>query len=79
MMVDVPKVDATTTNPTYYSVTLKYDENKTSALKIVAKGTGLVVLRIREISAGHHVPTLEMPSLAYTLYRHAEISQRIPG
>lgn len=47
--------------------------------KVVAKGAGLVALRIREIGAENNVPTLEAPPLARALYRHAEIGQQIPG
>ncbi len=48
MMADVPKADVIVNNPTHYSVALQYDENKMSAPKVVAKGAGLVALRIRE-------------------------------
>lgn len=78
MMADVPKADVIVNNPTHYSVALQYDENKMSAPKVVAKGAGLVALRIREIGAENNVPTLEAP-LARALYRHAEIGQQIPG
>ncbi|WES66593.1 flagellar biosynthesis protein FlhB [Superficieibacter sp. HKU1] len=79
MMADVPKADVIVTNPTHYSVALQYDENKMSAPKVVAKGAGLVALRIRELAAEHRVPVLEAPPLARALYRHAEIGQQIPG
>jgi flagellar biosynthetic protein FlhB len=79
MMADVPKADVIVTNPTHYAVALQYDENKMSAPKVLAKGSGRVALRIREIAAGHKVPTLEAPPLARALYRHAEIGQQIPG
>lgn len=59
MMADVPKADVIVNNPTHYSVALQYDENKMSAPKVVAKGAGLVALRIREIGAENNVPTLE--------------------
>lgn len=72
------KRDVIVNNPTHYSVALQYDENKMSAPKVVAKGAGLVALRIREIGAENNVPTLEAP-LARALYRHAEIGQQIPG
>ncbi|HAZ55012.1 MAG TPA: flagellar type III secretion system protein FlhB [Franconibacter helveticus] len=79
MMADVPKADVIVTNPTHYSVALQYDENKMSAPKVVAKGAGLVALRIREIGNEHRIPMLEAPPLARALYRHAEIGQQIPG
>ncbi|MGV7092921.1 flagellar biosynthesis protein FlhB [Siccibacter turicensis] len=79
MMADVPKADVIVTNPTHYAVALRYEENKMSAPKVVAKGAGLVALRIREIGTEHRIPMLEAPPLARALYRHAEIGQQIPG
>jgi flagellar biosynthetic protein FlhB len=72
------KADVIVTNPTHYSVALRYDENKMSAPKVVAKGAGLIALRIREIGTENRVPILK-PPLARALYRHAEIGQQIPG
>lgn len=79
MMADVPKADVIVNNPTHYSVALQYDENKMSAPKVVAKGAGLVALRIREIGEENRIPMLEAPPLARALYRHADIGQQIPG
>ena len=79
MMADVPKANVIVTNPTHYAVALLYDENKMSAPKVVAKGSGLVALRIREIGEENKIPMLEAPPLARALYRHAEIGQQIPG
>lgn len=79
MMGDVPKADVIVTNPTHYSVALQYVEGKMSAPKVVAKGAGLIALRIREIGQENRVPILEAPPLARALYRHAEIGQQIPG
>lgn len=79
MMADVPKADVIVNNPTHYSVALQYDENKMSAPRVVAKGAGLVALRIRELGEENRVPMLEAPPLARALYRHAEVGQQIPG
>ncbi|KEA51494.1 MULTISPECIES: flagellar biosynthesis protein FlhB [Mangrovibacter] len=79
MMADVPKADVIVTNPTHYSVALQYNESTMSAPKVLAKGSGLVALRIREIGAENRIPVLEAPPLARALYRHAEIGQQIPG
>lgn len=79
MMADVPKADVIVTNPTHYSVALQYDEKKMNAPKVVAKGAGLIALRIREIASEHRIPVLEAPPLARALYRHSEIGQQIPG
>lgn len=79
MMADVPKADVIVTNPTHYAVALQYDERKMSAPKVLAKGAGLVALKIRELGKEHRVPVLEAPPLARALYRHSEIGQHIPG
>ncbi len=79
MMSDVPKADVIVTNPTHYAVALQYQETTMAAPKVVAKGAGLVALRIRELANEHKVPILEAPPLARALYRHAEIGQQIPG
>lgn len=79
MMADVPKADVIVTNPTHYAVALQYVEDRMSAPKVVAKGAGLVALRIRELGEAHRIPLLEAPPLARALYRHAEIDQQIPG
>jgi flagellar biosynthetic protein FlhB len=63
MMEDVPKADVIVTNPTHYRCAA-YDENKMSAPKVVAKGAGLIALRIREIGTENRVPILEAPPLA---------------
>ena len=66
-------------NPTHYSVALQYDENKMSAPKVVAKGAGLVALRIRESGAENKVLTRKRAALSRALYRHAEIGSTNPG
>lgn len=78
MMADVPQADVIVNNPTHYSVALRYQEGKTSAPEILAKGAGEIALRIREIANEHHIPMLEAPPLARALYRHGDIGQPIP-
>jgi flagellar biosynthetic protein FlhB len=45
---------------------------------VVAKGSDLIALRIREIGAEHNVPIMEQPALARALHRHAEIGEEVP-
>lgn len=78
MMEDVPQADVVVSNPTHYSVALKYQEGSMGAPKVVAKGSGLIALRIRELAQEHRVPMLEAPPLARALYRHSEIGEAIP-
>ena len=78
MMAEVPKADVIVTNPTHYSVALKYEDGKMRAPRVVAKGSHLLALKIREIAQENHVPLLEAPPLARALYHHAELGDEIP-
>ena len=63
----------------HYAVALKYEEDKNGAPRVLAKGTGLVAAKIRELAAEHRIPTLEAPPLARALYQHVELGHEIPG
>lgn len=78
MMSAVPQADVIVTNPTHFAVALAY-KNGMGAPKVLAKGTGEVAQRIREIGAEHGVPLLEAPPLARALHRHVEIDDFIPA
>ncbi|MCK9201636.1 MAG: flagellar type III secretion system protein FlhB [Gallionella sp.] len=78
MMSAIPTADVVVTNPTHYSVALKYSEEGARAPVVVAKGSHLVALRIREIAAEHHVPILEAPPLARALHKHTDLGDTIP-
>jgi flagellar biosynthetic protein FlhB len=79
MMEEVPKADVIVTNPTHYSVALKYDTESQGAPKVVAKGADEVAFRIREIGQNNDVPILETPPLARALYYSTKINQEIPA
>lgn len=79
MMSEVPKADVVVTNPTHYAVALQYREDGMRAPVVLAKGRGLVALRIREIAAAHGVPRLEAPPLARALHEHADIGGEVPA
>ncbi|MCY1207539.1 Flagellar biosynthetic protein FlhB [compost metagenome] len=79
MMSEVPRADVVVTNPTHYAVALKYDEDKHGAPRVLAKGTGLIAAKIRELAAEHRIPTLEAPPLARALHQHVELGQEIPA
>jgi flagellar biosynthetic protein FlhB len=78
MMAAVPQADVIVTNPTHFAVALAYKSGM-GAPRVLAKGTGEIARRIREIGAEHGVPLLEAPPLARALHRHVEIDQEIPG
>lgn len=78
MMSDVPEADVVVTNPTHYSVALKYDSNGSGAPVVVAKGVDEIALKIREIAQHSQVPVLESPSLTRSLYHTTKIGSEIP-
>lgn len=79
MMSEVPKADVVVTNPTHFSVALKYDSARMGAPVVVAKGRGELALKIREIAREHKVPLLEAPPLARALYAHCELEATVPA
>ena len=74
----VPTADVVVTNPTHYSVALKYDRATMKAPQVLAKGSGFVALRIREIAKEAGVPVLERKPLARALYSSVEVGKEIP-
>ena len=79
MMEEVPKADVIVTNPTHFSIALKYDTENGGAPKVVAKGADEIAFKIREIGQNNHIPILETPPLARALYYSTEINQEIPA
>lgn len=78
MMAEVPTADVVVTNPTHFSVALKYDEQGSGAPRVVAKGADVVAAKIRELAKENSVPILEAPPLARALYKHTELGDQIP-
>ncbi len=78
MMEEVPKADVVITNPTRLAVALRYDAATMPAPRVVAKGAGVVALRIREVAREHDVPVVEDKPLARELFRQVNINQSVP-
>lgn len=78
MMADVPTADVVITNPTHYSVALKYDAERMAAPIMVAKGVDQAAMKIREIAKEHNVPRLQAPPLARALYTHSKVGEEVP-
>ena len=78
MMQNVPKADVIITNPTHYSIALKYDTDISDAPIVIGKGVDNVAMRIREIAAEHDIILFENKPLARTLFDTVEIDQPIP-
>lgn len=78
MMQNVPKADVIITNPTHFSVALKYDPEIADAPVVIAKGVDTVAFRIREVAKEHDIIIFENPPLARTLYDTVDIDEVIP-
>jgi flagellar biosynthetic protein FlhB len=78
MMQAVPEADVVITNPTHYSIALKYDPETMEAPVCVAKGVDELALRIREVAREHKVEVYEHKPLARALYPIIEIDDMIP-
>jgi flagellar biosynthetic protein FlhB len=79
MMQSVPEADVVITNPTHYSVALKYNPDEMDAPVVVAKGINEVALRIRELAKEHDIVIHEEPPLARAIYDNVEIEESIPA
>lgn len=75
----VPKADFVVMNPTHYAVALRYDEKTMNAPQVIARGTDLIAMKIRDVARNHSIPVLQSPMLARALYAHAELDQAIPA
>jgi flagellar biosynthetic protein FlhB len=78
MMQNVPKSTVVITNPTHYSVALRYDPEKDGAPVCMAKGVDEVALRIRELAKEHNVPIVENVPLARALFASVEVEESVP-
>lgn len=78
MMQEVPEADVIVTNPTHFSVAIKYDQDGERAPVMVAKGLDQLALHIRKIAQAHEVPIVESPALARAIYYSTEPDHEIP-
>jgi flagellar biosynthetic protein FlhB len=77
MMDAVPTADVVVTNPTHYSVALRYDPGAPAPV-VVAKGTDHLAFRIRESAREAGVAVIPDPPLARSLYATVEVGRMIP-
>jgi len=77
-MAEVPNSDVVITNPSHYSVALKYDVETGGAPKLIAKGIDEMAIHIRTIAKEHGVEIIASPALARSLYYTAEVDDDIP-
>lgn len=78
MMQEVPTADVVITNPTHYSIAIKYEAGKMSAPIVIAKGQDYIALKIREVATANRITLIENKPLARALYQRVEIGESIP-
>lgn len=78
MMGDVPEADVIVTNPTHYSVALKYDKSGDRPPYVVAKGVDFMALKIREVGRENKVPVMQSPQLCRAVYHTTDIGENVP-
>ena len=78
MMAQVPTADVIVTNPTHYAVALRYDDKRMAAPRVVAKGSELLALRIRDLAAQSGVTIVSSPLLARALYFTTPLDAQVP-
>ncbi|MDA7745917.1 flagellar biosynthesis protein FlhB [Psychromonas sp.] len=78
MMKDVPDADVIVTNPTHYSVALKYDTKGDRPPYVVAKGVDFMALKIREVGRENEVTVMQSPQLCRAIYHTTEIGSDVP-
>jgi flagellar biosynthetic protein FlhB len=74
----VLNADVVITNPTHFAVAIRYNPDQNQAPVIMAKGTRLRALKIREFAAKYDVPIVENPPVARALFATGEEDQMIP-
>lgn len=73
----VPQADVIVTNPTHFSIAIRYDQDSMRAPVVVAKGADEIALRIRQVARANDVPIVERPPLARALYYGIEVGHEI--
>jgi len=73
----VATADVILTNPTHFSVALRYDRFKDNAPVVVAKGRGATALAIRDVAGEEKIKILEYPALARAVYYTSREGQEI--
>jgi flagellar biosynthesis protein FlhB len=78
MMSQVATADVILVNPTHLAIALRYQPGR-GAPRVVAKGAGVVAMKIRELARESRVPIVEDKPLARSIYQVCELEEEIPA
>ncbi len=79
MMDAIPQADVVITNPTHYSVALKYDPETMATPILLAKGVDHMAFKIREIAKTHDIELVAAPVVARAVYHTTDLEAEIPA
>ncbi|MBP6217448.1 MAG: EscU/YscU/HrcU family type III secretion system export apparatus switch protein [Oligoflexales bacterium] len=65
------------TNPTHFSIAIKYEIGMKAPI-LLAKGSDLIALKMREIAKMNGIEIVENKPLAQTLYKTIKVNQEVP-
>ena len=77
-MREIPNADVLVTNPTHVAVALRYEHGVSPAPRVVAKGSGGMAARMRDVAFRHGVPIVQSAPLARALYREVDDGGYVP-
>ena len=78
MISAVPRATLVIANPTHFAVALRYVPSEGGAPVVIAKGTDLIALKIREIAEANGIPVFEDPPLARSMFAQVSVDSFIP-
>jgi len=77
MMSMVPDATVVITNPTHFSIALKYEQDSMMAPKVLAKGAGFIAKKIKTVAIENNIPIVEDKPLARALFKTSEVDEYI--
>jgi len=77
MLEAIPTANVIINNPNHISVALKYDPDKDQAPILIAKGSDLIALKIRELAKKNHITQVYSKQLARAIFYSTECNKPI--
>lgn len=74
----VKTADVIITNPTHFSIAIKYEQGQMHAPQVVAKGADVLAFKIRELAKDSRIPIVPNAPLARQLYKRCEVGDFVP-